>query len=91
MERDTAHRANDARTRNGQVLLDAQSSVSVVLTQLEVVDTAEMNQIKRAFVVHNYDKDCATGRALRDLLRSKLAATMRHMLAQGSYDVDALI
>lgn len=91
VERDTAHSENNARRRNGQVLLDAQTSLNVVLSQLEVVDTAEMNQIKRAFVVHNYDKDGVTGRALRDLLRSKLAATMRHMLAQGSDDVDALI
>uniref|UniRef100_A0A7S2HS92 RING-type domain-containing protein n=2 Tax=Octactis speculum TaxID=3111310 RepID=A0A7S2HS92_9STRA len=91
VERDVVHRASDASRRSGQVLLQEQSTLSVVLTQLEVVGTASMEQVKRAFVVHNYDKDGTTGRALRDLLRSKLAATMRHMIAQQGTDVDALI
>ena len=73
------------------MLLQEQSTLSVVLNQLEVVGTASMEQVKRAFVVHNYDKDGTTGRALRDLLRSKLAATMRHMIAQQGTDVDAPI
>ena len=91
MERGAVHRTNDASRRSGQVLLQEQSSLSGVLTQLEVVGTASMEQVKRAFVVHNYDKDGTTGRALRDLLRSKLAATMRLMIAQEGTDVDALI
>ena len=91
MERDAVHRASDDSRRTGQVLLDDQTSVIVVLTQLEVVGTASMDQVKRAFVVHNYDKDGKTGRQLRELLRSKLAASMRHMIAQERSDVDALI